>query len=231
MADKAVSNERRKELGQLDPFQENLLKAASLAKTYKNQLILSAGIVVVVAVVLSGIMYSFQRAEAQAAVLLKQALEAYAQIDDPEKGYRETEEMFDKLLTEYANTAAGQQARLQFAKICYDAAQYDLSYENYKKAFDLFKDDALMENFILASLGHVCLAKKDFEAAETYFLKIENSRHNLLKDEARYSLAMVYEASQETEKSQKMYEKIVSEAETSLYYPLAKSKITPARQP
>ncbi len=48
MADNKVSNERRRELEQLDPFQENLIKAMALITEYKKQLILIVGAFVLV---------------------------------------------------------------------------------------------------------------------------------------------------------------------------------------
>ncbi len=225
MADHKVSSERKKELEKLDPFQENLLKAAALLKAYKRQLILIAGAIVLVAAVFSGIMYSFKTAENKAAGLVSQALNTYAKANDPDKGYLETQGDFETVFTEYANTIAGKQARLKFAKICYDAAKFDQSYALYKESLEVFKKDALMVNFIRASLGHVCLARQEFDEAKKYFLQIEEGKTNLLRDEAGYALAMLYEAQNEPDLGKKMYERIVTEHENSMYLPIAKSKI------
>ena len=84
MADK-ISRERKKELEQLDPFQENLLKVMAYVKEFKKQLILIGGAVVLVALVFSGIMYSFQKAENTAGVLVTEALKKYTKTNDPEK--------------------------------------------------------------------------------------------------------------------------------------------------
>lgn len=225
MAEQRVSNERRRELEQLDPFQENLLKAMNYGKKYKNQIILIAGAIVLVAVVFSGIMYSFQKAENNAATLVNQAFTKYAKVNDPVKGYLEIREDFQTIFTDYANTIAGRLALIKFAKICYDASEFDQSYEFYKEAFETFKDEALMGNFLLASLGHVSLAREEFEEAKKYFLQIEKGETGLLKDEAVFALAMLDEADDNTAESKKMYEKIVSEYENSMYKPIAESKI------
>ncbi|MBU1340594.1 MAG: tetratricopeptide repeat protein [Proteobacteria bacterium] len=225
MADHKVSNERKKELEQLDPFQENLLKAMAYVKEYKKQLILIVGAVVLVAVVFSGIMYSFQKSENTAAILVSQALTKYAQANDPDKGYLAIEKDFQAIFTDYANTTAGRQAKMKFAKICYDASKFDQSYKYYKESLELFKNQALMENFVLASLGHVCLARNEVEEAKRYFLQIDKGQTDLLKDEALFALAMLYEAADNTSESKKMYEKIVVEHGSSMYGPIAKSKI------
>ena len=225
MADQNVSNERKKELGQLDPFQENLLKTIAYAKEYKKQLMLIAGAILLVAIVFSGIMYSFQKAENHAAILVSQALTQYADANDPDKGYTETKTDFQTIFTDYANTTAARQARVKFAKICYDASQFDQSYQYYNEALEDFANEALMENFLLMSLGQVCLARKELEEAKTYFLQIERGKTALLKDEARYMLAMLYDTAHNAVESKKMYEKIVTDYESSMYTPIAKSKL------
>ena len=176
-------------------------------------------------VVFSGIMYSFQKAENSAASLVSQASLKYAKINDPDKGYLETKNDFQTIFTEYSNTNSGKLAKVQFAKICYEAGKFDESFTFYKQALDIFKNDALMENFLLTALGHVCLAKKEFEKAKKYFSQIENGKSDLLKDEARYSLAMLYEEAGNRAESKKMYEKIVSDYDRSIYKPVAQSKL------
>ncbi|MBC8440532.1 MAG: tetratricopeptide repeat protein [Deltaproteobacteria bacterium] len=225
MAEQRVSNERRKELEQIDPFQESLLKAMAYAKEYKKQLILIAGAIVLVAVVFSGIMYNFQKAENTAALLVSQALNQYATINDPDKGYLETRDAFQNIFKEYANTIAGKLAKVKFAKICYDASKFDLSYQYYKESLEILKNDVQMENFLLASLGNVSLARKEFEEAEKYFLQIEQGKTDLLKDEAKFALAMLHEIDDKVGESKKLYEKIVTEYETSMYGPIAQSKM------
>ena len=225
MSEQRISNERKKELEQLDPFQENLLKVMTYVKEYKKQLILIASAIALVVVVFSGIMYSFQKSENNAGKLVSQALTKYAKADDPDKGYLEIKNDFQIIFTDYTNTTAGKLAKVRFAKICYDASKFDQSYQYYKESLEIFKNEALMENFLLASLGHVSLARKEFEDAKKYFLQIEKGKIDLLKDEARFALAMLDEAADNTAESKKMYEKIVMDYENSMYKPIAKSKI------
>ncbi|OGR10917.1 MAG: hypothetical protein A2277_09505 [Desulfobacterales bacterium RIFOXYA12_FULL_46_15] len=224
MADK-ISRERKKELEQLDPFQENVLKVMAYVKEFKKQLILIIGAVVLVGLVFSGIMYSFQKAENTADILVTEALKKYAKTNDSEKGFLETEADFKMIFTEYANTNAGRLAKVQYAKICYEASRFDQSYEYYKESLQLFENDELIKNFLLASLGHVCIARKEYDEAKDYFLKIEKGKTDLLKDEARFSLAMLNEASGNMGESKKMYEKIVTGHEDSMYISIAKGKI------
>lgn len=195
------------------------------AREYKKQLILITSAIVLVIIVFSGIMYSFQRSENTAALLVSKALTQYATINDPGKGYAETRDAFENIFADYANTVAGRLAKVKFAKICYDAAEYDQSYQYYKQSLETLKKDVHMENFILVSLGYVCVARNDFEAAEKYFLQIEQGKTNVLKDEAKYALATLYEKKANVAESRKMYESIVSDYAASMYRPMAESKI------
>jgi predicted negative regulator of RcsB-dependent stress response len=226
MADHRISNERKKELEQLDPFQQNLLKGMAWLKEYKKQFILIVGALILVAVVFSGIMYSFKNAENTAAMRVSQVMTQYEKAENPDKGYADTQAEFEAIFSEYTNTTAGKLAKIKFAKICYDASKFDQSYKYYKESLEAFNHDALIRNFIIASLGHVSIVKKEFEQAKKYFLEIENGRTDLLKDEAGFALAMLDETSGNPTGSRERYEKIVKEYQASLYNPIAKSKLT-----
>jgi predicted negative regulator of RcsB-dependent stress response len=225
MSEQKVSNERKKELEEIDPFQAGLLKTINYVKEYKRQLILIAGAFVLVAVVFSLVMYSFQKAENTAAALVTQTLDKYDKADDHAKGYIEIENDFKTIFTDFPNTAAGKQALVQFAKISYDASKFDQSYQYYKKALEAFKNEALMKNFLLSSLGHTCIARKDFDGAKNYFTQIENGAVELLKDEAKFALAILNETTNNVAESEKIYKQIVADHANSMYLPIAKSKI------
>lgn len=227
MADRSVSNERRKELEQLDPFQEKMLNTMAWIKKYKKQLSVAAIAALLVVLIFSSVMYSFEKAENNASILVNKALDAYFASADPAGDFTRINEDFQGIFSEYANTAAGRQALVAFAKICYDNSKFELSYKYYKEALEKFDNDPLMENMILSSLGHVCIARNINEEAKSYFLKIENSKTELMKNEAIYELAVLYEAENNLEESRKMYEKLASQpqSQASIYTPIAKSKI------
>jgi len=229
MADQNVSNERKKELEQIDPFQESLLKALAYAGENKKPIFLILGAIVVVGVIFSGIMFSFKKSENTASDLVSKAVAKYSQAIDPAKGFETVKGDFETVFSDYSNTSAGKIARVKFAKICFDAGQYDRAFELYKEALDEFKNDSGMKNFLLSSLGHVSQAKNDLDKAKSYFLQIETGNSNLLKDDARFALAGLYEISNDMESSLKMYEKIVNDHENSIYRGIAESKISGAK--
>lgn len=225
MANQKVSNERKKELEQLDPFQENLIKVVKYTKTYQKQLSLIAGAIVLIIVVFSGIMYSFEKSENTASTRLSQALTSYLKIGDAQKGYDAVKSDFEDIFKDYANTTAGKFARIEFGKICFSAAKYDESFKHYKEALTLFSNKASMENFILTALGHVCLAKNDTDSAEKYFERVKNSKTNLLKDEALFTLGLINEKKGDLDQGRALFNQIVKEHESSIYASIAKSKI------
>ncbi len=226
MANRGISNERRKELEQLDPLQKNLFKALAYAGIYKKQLLLILGAVVVVAVVFSGIMVSFQRSETQASNLVAEAAGRYNRLaDDPQKAFLEVKESFEAVLDRYANTDAGRMAQIIYAGICMDAQEYDRAGTLYENALKNVGNQAAMRNFLLSSLGHVWLAKNDLDRAKTYFQQIETGKSDLLKDESRFILARIYASVEQTDASQKMYEKLVAENQQSMYAGLAQAMV------
>lgn len=230
MAGQGVSNERRKELEQMDPFQAALVKGLSYASEHKKKIGLVIGAVVIVCVVFSTIMYSFKRSEIQASKLSAKAVAQYAKLyaehKDPKKGYAAVQKDFQSVLDEYSNTSAGKMAMVSFAKICFDAGEYDRAYGLYAKALAAMGDDAGMENFLLSALGNLSRIKKDLKKAKSYYLRIEKGESELLKDEARFSLALIYEAENDTAASLRMYEKIVNENENSMYSAIAQAKVS-----
>jgi tetratricopeptide (TPR) repeat protein len=114
-------------------------------------------------------------------------------------------------------------ALVRFARICMEAGQYDEAEKWFEKAYDVYGGQAGIGNFLLSSLGHVQLAKNNPDAAEPYFMQIETGESDLLKDEARFILAKIYEARQEGSNSRKMYDLIAREHENSIYADLAQS--------
>jgi tetratricopeptide (TPR) repeat protein len=229
MANQSVSNERKKELREPDPLQKNLYKALAFAGTYKKQLLWVLGTVVVAAVVFAGVMTSFKRSENKASDLVAGALERHrALADDPHAAYLAVAEDFRTVLNDYANTSAGRIAQLRFAVICMDAGEYEQAGKWFEKALDSLGNEAGMHNFILSSLGHVWLARNDLEQAESYFLQIETGKSNLLRDEARFLLAKIYEARQDEAASQKMYGMLTREHMDSIYADLARGRLETA---
>lgn len=229
MANQDVSNERKRELSQMDPFQEGLTKSVEWASAHKKLLMISAGALVGVVVVFSAILFSFKQSEIKASELAAKAdekyEEQYSQDRDALKGYDAVKDDFQTLFDEYPNTSAGRMALINFGKICFDAKDYDQALDLYSRALSTVGDKAGVKNFLLCAMGTICELKNDLEQGKSYYLRVEKGPSNLLKDEARFALALIYEKLNDTDAGRQMYEKIVESPGTSMYKAIAKARI------
>ncbi len=229
MANQGVSNERKKELTQMDPFQAGLTKSIEWASAHKKQLMIAAGALVGVVVVFSVIMFSFKQSEIKASELAAKAYEKYeeqySQDRDARKGYDAVKDDFQTLFDEYPNTSAGRMALINFGKICFEAKDYDQAYDLYSQALSTVGDKAGVKNFLLCAMGTICELKNDMEQAKSYYLRVEKGASNLLKDDARFALALIYEKLNDTAAGRQMYEKIAQSPGTSMYKAIAQARI------
>ncbi len=224
MANSGVSNERKKELQQMDPFQKNLLKGLAYARQYQKQLAWIIGSIAVIVIVFSSVLYSFKSAETNAASQLSRVIETYNTTRDPVNGFALVENDFSAIFNKYTNTAAGKMAKIKFARICYDAGEYDKAMIYFKQALDEVNGNPAVRNMLLSSLGNTCLALDKTDMAREYFEKITQSKSNILKDEANFNLALLSETSN-PEASRVFYQKIINDHADSLYFPLAQSRM------
>ena len=229
MAKQGVSNERKRELEQMDPFQAWLSRSVEWASAHKKQLTILVGAVVGVAVVFSGIMFSFKQSEIKASELAAKAYDTYekqsSQGRDAHKGYEAVKDDFQTLLDEYPNTSAGRMALINFGKICFEAKAYDQAFDLYSRALSSVGEKAGLENIILCSLGTICELKNDPEQAKSYYLRVEKSTSILLKDDARFALALIYEKGNDAKASRQMYEEIALSQDSSVYKDIAQARI------
>jgi len=229
MADQGVSNERKRELAQMDPFQAGLARSIEWAAAHKKQLMISAGALAGVVVVFSAIMFSFRQSEIKASELAANAYKIYeaqySQDRDARKGYDAVKDDFQVLLDEYPNTSAGRMALINFGKICFEAKEYDQAFDLYDRALSAMGDKAGVRNFLLCAMGTICELKNDPEQGKSYYLRVEKSPSNLLKDDARFALALIYEKRNDTDAVRQMYEKIAASPAPSVYKAIAQAKV------
>jgi predicted negative regulator of RcsB-dependent stress response len=229
MSNQGVSNERKKELSQMDPFQAGLAKSAEWAAAHKKMLMISVGALVGVIVVFSAIMFSFKQSEIKASEIAANAYRTYetqySQNQDARKGYDAVKDDFQTLFDEYPNTSAGRMALINFGKICFDAKAYDQAYDLYSKALTKVGDKAGVTNFLLCALGTISEVKNDLDQAKSYYLRVEQGASNLLKDDARFALAQIYEKLNDLDTGRQMYEKIAESPVSSIYKDIAEAGI------
>lgn len=229
MANQGVSNERKKELAQMDLFQAGLSQFLRWAAAHKKLLIISAGALVGVMVVFSAIVFSFKQSEIKASALAAKAYgtyeEQYSHDRDARKGYDAVKDDFQTLFNEYPNTSAGRTALINFGKICFDAQEYDQAFDLYSRALATVGDKAGVKNFLLCAMGTVWQLKNDLEQSKSYYLRVDQGESNLLKDEARFALALIYEKLNDADAGRQMYQKIAESDVSSMYKEMALARI------
>ncbi len=229
MAERGVSNERKKELEQLDPFQENLLKAVAAAKKYKKPLLLGLAALVIAVGAFWAALASFHNAQENAANLLAKAGTVYAGTKDAKAGYDAVKEDFQHIFEEYANTPAGKMARIRFAGIACSAGHYNTAYEMYAAAYEDYKDDPLLKEMLLLSLGNVCVARKDYEKAMDFFDDARGYKGGIWKEQALFMAAQLHDLKNDTASSRKIYQEFPSgkssEQPSSIYQEMAKDRV------
>ncbi len=225
MAEQGVSNERKKELEQLDPFQENVLKAMGAAKKYKKPLLLGVAAFIIAVGAFWAAMASFRSAQENASDLLAKAVDVYAESKDAKAGYQAVEEKFHQIFDEYANTPSGKMARIRFAGIAYAADHYDTAHEMYTAAYEEYKNDPLLKEMLLLSLGNVCVARKDYEKALSFFEDARSCKDGIWKEQALFMSAQLYDLKNDTDSSRKIYQAFPSGQPSSMYQEMAKDRM------
>ncbi|MBF0378272.1 MAG: tetratricopeptide repeat protein [Desulfamplus sp.] len=216
MADR-ISNARKKELEQPDPFLESMYKTLDTAKKIKKQLFIGGIIILSIICIISITIYTINSAESKASIMLTEALKNYSNNKEPIEGYSAVKGQFETLLNEYPNTSSGRIGNLRFAEICYSAGQYDMAYKLYTSALDDFKSDSVMQNIILASLAHTCQALKKYDEAEKHFKTIVDGNNSLMKDDALFNLGIGAITNGDNKKGLDFLKKFSSGYENSMY--------------
>ncbi|THB76653.1 MAG: tetratricopeptide repeat protein [Desulfobacteraceae bacterium] len=228
MSNQRVSNERKRELEQIDPFQENIIKGMAYAKENQKLLLVIFGSIALIAIIFSSIIYSFRAAESNASSLVSQAEKKYSAATDPVKGYSLVEADFTTIFEEYANTAAGRAALIKFANICFKAGEFEKASTFFKDALDEFDSDPDMKNILLSSLGHTAIAMGNPENAATWFKKVADSKSDLLKDEAQFSLGLLAQtnaASAAGSSPDTFFKAVTENYPDSIYQSIAQNKL------
>lgn len=196
---------------------------------YKTQVLYAIGGIFLLVVIFSGVRYFSIQKENEAFSQLEQSFFNYQNTlneKGPQDAYAIIQTDFQRILDNYSGTKGGNLAGLIFANICYKAGNYDRAVALYQKALKDYDDDISIKGFVLSGLGYAYEGKKDYPAAVRFFEEIVSSSETIMKDEALFNLGRIYASMGENDKSVKSYSRIVSEYTGSIYYPLAKEKLS-----
>ncbi len=225
----ATKHKTRKQLlKEPDEFITFTGKAISYVRDYQKQISYTLYVIVAIVVIILGYRFFAQRAEAKAFSILQQTQSEYQALKDrssaPE-AYGKVSEAFQGIIKKYGGNAGGKLARVIYANISYDAGQYDNAIELYKQSLDDFKDDKMVYNLILSSLGYAYQQIEDAQNAAVYFERAASTTDSLVREQALFNLGWVYQQLGAAAKSQQALQKILDDYPNSIYFDLVKEEL------
>jgi tetratricopeptide (TPR) repeat protein len=220
---------RKELLREPDEFMTISGKLIGFAVDHKNQLTYALGIIVVLALIISGYRFFSIRAENNASALLDKSLTKYDSIKaekQPDEVYEEVSADFQFILNKYKGKESAKIARLIYANICYNAGKYKQAIELYKTALTEFAKNPMIHYQILGNLGYAYEQVEDYLTAVGYFEKISSAPEPIMRDEALYHLGRLYDKLGENEKSREAYNKILTDHQDFIYIDLVKERMS-----
>ena len=225
---KKVKKTRKELLKEPDEFITLTGKLIRFATDHKTKLTYGLGIILALAIIISGMRFFSIRAENKASALLEQSMTEYSNLQankKPEEVYAEVSGSFQTILKKYGTKSNGKLARLIYANICYDAGNYQQAIDLYNTSLNDFANHPMILHQVLSSLGYAYEQKQDYATAVSYFEKISAAPEQILRDEALFHLGRLYNKLGQPEKSKEAYNKLVSDYPDFIYIDLVKEKV------
>ena len=220
---------RKELLREPDEFMTISGKLIGFAVDHKNQLAYALGIIVILALIISGYRFFSIRAENNAAALLDKNLTKYNSLKadkQPDEVYGEVSADFQFILDKYKGKESAKLARIIYANICYNAGKYKQAIELFKTALTDFAKYPMIRQQILSNLGYAYEQEKDYSTAVGYFEKISTAPEPIMRDEALFHLGRLYDKLGENEKSREAYNKILTDHQDFIYIDLVKERMS-----
>jgi len=220
---------RKELLKEPDEFMTLSGKLIGFVVAYKNQLTYGLGIILALAIIISGVRFFSIRAENKASALLESSLIEYNSLrtdKKPDAVYDAVSGGFQNILQEYARKNTTKIARLIYANICYDASKYEQAISLYNTSLKDFETHPMIHSQILSSLGYAYEQQNEYSTAVDYFEKISTAPGQNLKDEALYHLGRLYNKLGQPEKSKTAYQKILSDYPDFIYIDIVKEQLS-----
>jgi tetratricopeptide (TPR) repeat protein len=220
---------RKELLREPDEFMTISGKLIGFAVDHKNQLAYALGIIVILALIISGYRFFSIRAENNAAALLDKNLTKYNSLKadkQPDEVYGEVSADFQFILDKYKGKESAKLARIIYANICYNASKYKQAIELFKTALTDFAKYPMIRQQILSNLGYAYEQEKDYSTAVGYFEKISTAPEPIMRDEALFHLGRLYDKLGENEKSREAYNKILTDHQDFIYIDLVKERMS-----
>jgi tetratricopeptide (TPR) repeat protein len=224
----AKKKTRKQLLKEPDEFITFTSKAIAFVTGYQKQIYYILSTIVLIAVIFFGYRFFAQRAETKAFTLLGQTQTKYNALKETSSqtaAYSQVSEAFQGIIKKYGGNAAGKFARVIYANISYDAAEYEKAIALYKQSLKDFKDDKIVYNMILDDLGYAYQCVDDGQNATAYFEKAASVTDSPIREDALFNLGLMYEKSGEDAKSQKVLQEILNTYPPSIYSEMVEEEL------
>jgi len=211
-----------------DQLEAYAKRIQEFVRANQKTMIMAASALLLLAVIISGVIYFQKKAEEKAQALLGQAItqiEAASRSNSADTRYAEIKPRLKKLIDQYGGTDAGKAARLKYADLCYQTGDYEKATDMYQAALAGYSNDPDLRHLILNGLGYAQEKRGEYALAAESFKRIVNEEDAVLKDQALFNLGRIYGRMGEAKKQQEAYEQLVSDYPDSMYYQLAREKL------
>jgi len=224
----AENEEKAGLLPDSDQLEAYAKRIQDFVRTNQKAIIMAASALVLLAVIVSGMIYFQKKAEEKAQALLGQAIaqiEAASRDKAADSRYAEIKPELKKIIDQYGGTDAGKAARLKYADLCYQTGDYEKATDMYQAALAGYSNDPDLRHLILNGLGYAQEKRGEYAKAADCFKRIVNDADAVMKDQALFNLGRIYGKMGEAKKQQDAYEQLISDFPDSMYYQLVREKL------
>jgi len=224
-----IKKAREKELEKPDEFITFFSKIAEYIGKNTKQVLSTGGVILIVILSVTGLLYYSAKMEKKAAAILSQEVDKYEtamQTKNPQEAYKEVSPDFNSFLENYSGKKSGHNARLIYANICYSGSDYDKAITLFKQGLEDFKAQPFISSLILNSLGFAYEAKNDLPKAIEYFEKAASNPDVAMKDEAFFHIGTIYNEMGKPAKSEDAFKKIISDHTDSIFIDVVREKVS-----
>lgn len=215
-------------LPQPDQIEQYATRIREFVIANQKAIIFAAAAVVLIAVLITGVIFFQKRAEESAQALLGDALarmESIQRGQAPETSYEELKPAFKEIVEKYGSTDAAKAALLKYAELSYQTGDYETAIDMYQEALDAYGKDQALRALILNGLAYAYEEKQDYDQALQYFNRIVKNGSGAMKAQALFNLGRIYGKAGQPDKQREVYERLVSDYPDSMYFQLAKESL------
>lgn len=164
----------------------------------------------------------------KASILVDKAVAKYSaalKATNPKTAYQRVKTDFSHIFKQYGSKKAVRYARIIYGDICYRAGDADQAISMYSRALNDFGQSPALKPLLLSGLGHAYMLQKEYPQAVRYFKMITADNEKILKSDALFNLAWLYEKNGDKKKSIATYKQLLTDFPNTLYSQLAKEKV------